>query len=134
MPLGFHRVSQPRKPLVFAGAAAFGLAYALSVYTAVVSGEPWLAVPLVGPIAATVRLWDGRYAKSDQTFAGFFSGVATMLLIVDAVLQTGGVIVGVLGWALPHRWLERDDPSGPVVSFVPAATGAQFGLSMLAQF
>jgi hypothetical protein len=128
VPSGYHRETRVRKGLVVSGPIIFGIPYILSASVAASSRfEPdrWLYLPVVGPFADlgargshcsrdTLLVSPGVTNTSetcvDDTAARFF-------LMLDGLMQTAGATMLILGLALPHHLLVRDD--APYTGSVP---------------
>jgi hypothetical protein len=124
------RVRSPKKGLLIAGTAVLGGSYLLSLFTAALteissrslpvvppqtSSYTGLFVPVAGPIIA---LADPRNQNASMT----------PLLVLDAVAQTGGLVLLIVGLAMPAP----ETAKTPTVWLVPTAgasgAGATFGM------
>lgn len=130
VPAGFHLVSEPKWGLVAGGAALMGISTGVMVALAIGFADPVYAVPLVGPVYT--------FSEIARTSSGWFSGFAVffggVLMAADLAAQIAGGVMFTLGLAKPSRWLERDAPSKPTVTFVPGAAGAPMGASLVGRF
>ena len=93
---------RPRRtsPLVAAGLGLFSTSWALSAIAATGTYRGLLAIPLAGPIIELVHL-DRTYEPS---FARAFLGG---VLVLDALAQTAGVIMAIVGGTRHHRATPR---------------------------
>jgi hypothetical protein len=111
IPEGYRVEGRIRKGLVIAGAATFGAAYILTALGAAIAidnsedGEPYepLFIPVAGPFV-TIRTADA-------------SATATFGLVVDGVVQVGGLAMLIAGLAAQEQVLVRvgDAELTPVV-------------------
>lgn len=106
MPAGFREERALRKGLLITGSAVFGGLYLYTLATALSSGMPLLAVPVVGPIVV-----GGQAVANPGGSLPFFSSVFGVAFIAAGVLQAAGITLAVLGVALPVKWLERERPA-----------------------
>ncbi|MEJ7732346.1 MAG: hypothetical protein WKG00_24470 [Polyangiaceae bacterium] len=131
VPPGYHVDTRIRKGLLIGGAVTFGALYLISAATASAaqdagSGDEFtpLYIPAVGPFV-TIGTTNAE-------------GLGTFLLIVDGVAQSGGLLMAVLGLALPETLLERNDigrtpgdKNGASIAVTPMVVGERtmgFGL------
>jgi hypothetical protein len=128
-PPGAVEVTRYNRPLVISGAVMVGALY-LVVGAAVgfMCVDPyiqcngallWLFAPVAGPFIAA--------AQPGIVPAG------TALLVMDGVLQTTGVVLGVLGIVTAHRMYRITEPygrNGPRFTIAPVAAGAPIGVTL----
>jgi hypothetical protein len=107
-PTGYHLDSRPQKGLIIAGSVSFGVAYLSSLLAA------------SGLQQDSSRAKDGGGAETLPLFIpviGPFIGLATLdpdpvgsgWLVLDGLVQTGGVIMFVTGLVSPTKKFVRDD-------------------------
>lgn len=109
IPPGYHPVSRIRKGLVIGGAITFGTIYLTNVLTAAVASDTCnslggcsgsgsnlsaLYVPVIGPFI--------QMGSTHSATGNFF-------LVMDGLLQAGGVAMFVAGLAAPRMVLVRND-------------------------
>ena len=129
VPPGYHPVTRIRKGLVVGGAVTFGAVYLINVFAAALSHDACNAVagsrcsgaltPLYIPIA-------GPFVQlgSSSTASGSFA------LVLDGLLQAGGVAMLIAGIAAPKTMLIRNDLAKIELKPTPMTfgkTGAGFG-------
>jgi hypothetical protein len=119
VPPGYHVDTRIRKGLLIGGAVTFGALYLISAATASAAqdtgdGDEFapLYIPAVGPFV-TIGTTNSQ-------------GAGTFLLIVDGVAQSGGLLMAILGLALPETLLVRNDvgQSTPAGAGETSASGA----------
>lgn len=113
VPSGYHVGTQARKGLVIGGAVAFGSLYMLSIAAAASGGARSLLIPVAGPFAALGGIHS--------------SGADVAMLIIDGVLQAGGIAMFVAGVAAPKTVLVRNDIARGFVTPTPMTFGANSG-------
>jgi len=114
IPPGYHVESSVRKGLVIGGAVTFGAVYLFNVLiaiplTAVDDDFTPLYVPVAGPFITI--------------FTENSEGAGTTALAIDGVVQTGGLIMLVLGLALQKTELVRDDYYEEAIRVEPMVLG-----------
>ena len=106
IPPGYHPISRIRKGLVIGGAVTFGSVYLINVMTAAIaqdtcnslggcSGLGALYAPIVGPFI--------------QMGATHTSATGNFFLVMDGLVQAGGVAMFIAGLAAPKMVLVRND-------------------------
>jgi hypothetical protein len=113
VPSGYHLGTQVRKGLVIGGAVTFGSLYMLSVAAAASGGARSLLIPVAGPFAAI---------GGTRT-----SGVDVAVLVINGVVQAGGIAMFVAGLAAPKTVLVRNDIAKGFVMPTPMTFGANSG-------
>jgi hypothetical protein len=78
--------------LMAAGLAAFGTFYSFDLFGGVPDGQAWLALPVAGAL---------RLAAGPQD--GWFPELTRTLLIVDGVMQAGGIVMTIAGATTKRR-------------------------------
>lgn len=128
IPPGFHLVTQPRWPALIPGVALFAVGYGVMLATAINLHRAVWAIPLAGPL---VLLGDlaGAFATPLGALLG---GFVVVFAVADFVLQSGGLLLTIVGITGRTRWLERDER--PRVTLVPGASGAPAGLTLVGRF
>ncbi|MFZ5446741.1 MAG: hypothetical protein ACOZQL_42535 [Myxococcota bacterium] len=106
VPPGFHEVTAVRKGMLIAGLAIFGGTYASSVYIGAMSGAAWAFVPVVGPFVLGAQL-----LANPGGSLPFFSGIFGVALMAVGAAQAAGLTMTIISLAVPHRWMERDQPA-----------------------
>lgn len=132
IPEGFHLVEEPKWGFVAGGLGAVVGSTAIMVLVAGVTRDAFYAIPIAGQIRSFIELLglDRQASGTSKIGTGFalvFGGIG---LAADLVVQVAGVVLTVMGFARPSRWLERD-ASAPQVMFVPGAAGAPLGASLV---
>ena len=124
VPPGYHVDTKIRKGLVIGGSVTFGTLYLLSALTAAVAQDVGadsytpLYVPGIGPFITigTVNA----------------SGSGAFTLVLDGIAQTGGIVMAVVGIAMPRSVLLRNDVGTPSVRLAPVALGnGNMGLGLV---
>ncbi len=127
VPAGYRVRTEPNWGLVSAGAATLAITYGPFVLVAIQSGQAFNAIPIVGTILA--------YRPSEETWIGnFIDALAMTALVVDGLMQAGGVVMLVAGLAARKSSLERIPTSRPGLEVLPAAPGSSLGLSVRGRF
>lgn len=114
IPSGFHVADRPTSPLVIVGGVMFGVSYGTSLLggiEALVGGrsykgcpsDGWLALPIVGPFAASIEL-DGRVGTGCADPEGF----QTAIYRLDGVVQLVGSVLLFAGVASSGPTLVKD--------------------------
>lgn len=122
IPPGYHVESSVRKGLVIGGAVTFGAVYLINVLVAiplVAHDDDFtpLYVPAAGPFVTMA---------TEQS-----EGAGTTVLAIDGIVQTGGLLMLVLGLALQKEELVRDDYYEEAVRVEPMRMGRDgFGLGL----
>ena len=136
VPRGFHLVSEPWVTMTYAGLGVFAAAYLGLVVAALAenrgSFEARSLIPFAGPVFLV------RPHSSLGTFSSLYSDLAPVAaafgLALDAIAQVAGVVMAVVGLALPKHWLERGEAEDLRFTFVPGAPGASMGASLVGRF
>jgi hypothetical protein len=108
IPPGYHVETKMRTGLVIGGSVMFGTGYLISAAigaSAIEGGSSELAplfVPVVGPFI-TLGTFD-----FDGDFGGLAFTIIGIPLILDGLVQTGGIIMLIAGLASPKTILKRD--------------------------
>lgn len=100
---------RPNYGLLFAGVGVLGLGYLLDISgTLLTSHQPaWeCAIPVVGP-----------YLQVDDTFSSDWGDLAKAFYVTDALFQTAGLVLTVLGASLWHKVPVRVAQNGFAVTF-----------------
>jgi hypothetical protein len=114
-PEGYHLETSPRTGLIVGGAALWAVPYLVGLKAA--DEQPLLVVPVLGPLLSMEscsRNPDSNYSSSaDQ--CDYEGLLINALLLVDAMLQTGGAAMVAVGFAVPKKEFVRDDSVGLLV-------------------
>lgn len=122
VPYGYRKVEKRRVALIAAGASTFGGLYTITLFGALLSGEPKYAIPVVGPFL-------GIETRSSNSLSGFFDSLANIFFIIDGLGQAGGVAMLIAG--IPSKTiLVRND----VVAFKPQFSVGPGSVSMQMKF
>jgi hypothetical protein len=108
-PPPMHYEMRPNYALVFSGVGVFGLGYMLDVAgTLLASHDPaWeCAIPVVGP-----------YLQVNDHFSSTWGDLAKAFYVTDALIQTAGLVLTVVGVSLWHKVPVRTAANGLVVTF-----------------
>jgi hypothetical protein len=146
VPAGYHTKKQFRYGLIGGGAALFIATYAGSVFAYVISeanqdgcpgGAANQAIPGCPPVLSDLRYpVGGPFA---QVGTAGVTPVGNFVLAVDGLAQAGGLVMVVLGFALPTTVVVRDDmassTSHPLeLTVVPILAHGQNGLGVVGRF
>ncbi|AKT39169.1 uncharacterized protein CMC5_033160 [Chondromyces crocatus] len=121
IPPGYTLKTRTRLGLVIAGAVTFGTAYAASVATAVVGTAQGstelipLLVPVVGPMI-TIPTYYLAESRDD-------GGTAVGVLMLDALVQSGGLVLLMAGLRFKKKELVRKDVGLSHVEVTPMPMG-----------
>ena len=138
-PAGYRYEERPRQGLIIAGSLTLGIPYAFGVLGASAAGfenqSGWLLVPAVGPFL-TLALREGSCDEdtetSDQEAAECVGDVfLTMALVLDALAQTAGGVLLLLGVSSSKKVWVREDVS---VRVAPTQVGSGWGFGAFATF
>lgn len=113
VPPGFHLARELSWEVIARGTLAFASAWLPMAIAAGATRTPLLAIPLAGPFLG--------YRADPGPDAGFRNFALVTAIAIDASVQLFGLVMTVVGFAVPSRWLERDAP----ISVVPTASGAR---------
>lgn len=113
VPPGFHLAREPSWEAIARGSLAFASAWLPMAIAAASTGTTFLAIPVAGPVLG--------YRADPGPDAGFRNFALVTAIAIDASVQLFGLVMTVVGFAVPSRWLERDAP----ISLVPTASGAR---------
>jgi hypothetical protein len=109
IPPGYHPVSRIRKGLVIGGAITFGTIYLTNVLTAAIASDTCNAV---GGCSGTGNNLAALYVPVIGPFiqmGSTHSATGNFFLVMDGLLQAGGVAMFVAGLAAPKVVLVRND-------------------------
>jgi hypothetical protein len=124
IPKGYHQVTRIRTGLVVGGAVTFGVVYLLTALGGAIASDAGghdakpLLIPVAGPFAV---LGGSQYATLD-----FF-------LVLDGIVQAGGLAMLIAGIAAPRSELIRDNVGKTTFTLRPSPmtfgqNSAGFGL------
>ena len=128
--------------MIAGGLATLGIAYSTALVLGASAnfgdGTGWLVLPVVGPwaaIGARSYQCSNDPLRANECVSGAFSEVQTIaILSADAVVQTAGAVLFIVGLASGHDELVRSDLAGSV-RVTPRAVGANgFGLGVDGRF
>lgn len=132
VPAGYHVESGARRGPVIAGSIVLGVPYALGV--SIASGDNfsnssgWLVIPGLGPwLTLAMR------KNCDTSTTTYCDDPATRsILVLDALMQTAGVALLVVGIAVPKTELVRNDVGQ--IQLIPVAGRDGLGMAAVGRF
>ncbi len=128
VPDGFSLVSQPRYELVIPGLVSLALGFTISASYGIAFKDSAALVPVLGP-------WLSMSNPTGGAFGSLGYG-GSFLEVISIATQAAGLLMAVVGFAVPRRWLEKSEggASSVKISFVPSAPGARAGARVVATF
>lgn len=106
IPPGYHPVTRVRKGLIIGGAVTFGVVYLSNVLAAVIHSDACKSLSCTG------GSWNALYAPIVGPFIqmGYTSSATgNFFLVLDGLVQAGGVAMLIAGIAAPKTVLVRND-------------------------
>lgn len=120
MPPGGVLIERRRTGLIVSGAVMFGVPWITTILTGVAFDEGAVGVPVIGPLL----------------YLGIGSRAADTMLVVDSLLQAGGLTMFILGMVVKRRYVEyygENDTDGRQWSLRPQL-GTTNGLQLDMRF
>ena len=119
MPPGGVLVERRRTGLIISGAVMFGAPWITTLLTGVAFDEGALGIPIIGPL-----LYLGSGERLGDT-----------LIVLDSLLQTGGLTLFILGMVMKRRYVEYygENEDGRQWSLLPQV-GTTNGLQLDMRF
>ena len=131
VPSGYHVEGRMRKGLVIGGAITFGVVYLLTLSAAVAAEDAdALYAPVVGPFLQAAIVGE----DIDRSDYGGVAAVATVLLVINGVVQGVGAGLLIGGLASSKQVLVRDDLGAAPIQISPIMVGkGGLGLGVVGQ-
>lgn len=138
---GSHVTRRIRWGLAAGGAALFVAAYAATLPVTLTTGLEYNAIPVIGPFAVAVETFSavGSYAGSCTSsslcqLGSLLGVVAGGALLIDSLVQAGGIAMVVIGLATRDQWVVPDEAmrreSAVRWMLAPGAPGAALGATV----
>lgn len=138
VPPGYRVATQPRRGLVIAGSIVTGVPWLLSAAAAGAAnyedGTAFLLIPALGPwLTLATRSANDDECEADRDSASCAGNVAVRaILVMDAIVQTAGVVMFISGFAFPRKRLVQTHVT---VGAAPVRVGRDgYGLGLVAAF
>ena len=136
IPPGYHVEHRTRYGLVISGALLFAVTYLPTAAAAYYDGDDGTVlyvVPVLGPLLAIPNKTANHCTPSDHDPCLDFSGYVAAILIADALVQAGGLLMTWYG--LRGRDLLIRDQATPQTRLVPGRVGTSgYGAWLVARF
>lgn len=135
VPAGHHLQHRTRYGLVISGAVLFAVTYlptAAAAYYDGADGTILYVVPVLGPLFAIPNKTASHCTNLDHDPCLDFSGYIAAFLIMDALVQAGGIAMAWYG--LRGRDFVVRDEAAPAAHLVPGRVGSGYGAWLQARF
>ena len=129
VPVGYHVESNKMSPLLVTGLLMFGVPYALSFATAVVSYKIEF-LPLMVPVGGPFLQMAVTHVVHGPDDSASRAAVYTVL-VIDGALQAVGLTLALFADTLPKAKLVKD---GPEATLLPVGPNGTAGLSVAGTF
>jgi hypothetical protein len=139
IPPGYYLDEGPIKGLLIAGPIVFGVPYLLGLTIASGTGYPnasgWLVAPVIGPwitLGAREDACGSDPVDYSDTLCESENNLVRTWLVLDGILQAGGVAMFIAGMVSRRKRLLRQDVAQ--VTVAPTMVGTGYGLGAFGTF
>lgn len=144
IPPGYHVETEVPWAPIIAGAAVWAVPYGIGIAVAADyqfdDSGGWFFVPVAGPPIYLVTRdgCSGQEGEFEDSVCSFGEGLLTLVIVLDTILQAGGMIALTIGLANIEDYVVQDEPGAvaePTWTVVPTPLGEHgAGLTAVGRF